>query len=113
DVIALFQHDITYAVATLGTATTAHHLERLFRYTTEIIFCFDGDKAGRTAAWRALTVLFPMLFGGLQVRFMFLPEGEDPDSLVHKEGKLAFENRLNTASLSLSTFFFQTLAQQS
>lgn len=111
DVIALFQHGITYAVATLGTATTAHHLQRLFRYTNEIIFCFDGDNAGRTAAWRALQVIFPLMHDSLQVRFLFLPDGEDPDSLVHKEGKEAFENRITTA-LSLSDFFFQSMAQQ-
>ena len=93
DVIALFQHGITYAVATLGTATTSHHLSRLFRYTSEIVFCFDGDEAGRTAAWRALQVIFPLMHDNLQIRFLFLPEGEDPDSLVRKEGKAAFEKR--------------------
>lgn len=112
DVMALFQHGITYAVATLGTATTSHHLKRLFRYTHEIIFCFDGDEAGRTAAWRALEVLFPIMHDSLQVRFLFLPEGEDPDSLVRKEGKIPFEKGLDDA-LSLSQFFFQTIGQQS
>lgn len=112
DVIALFQHGISYAVATLGTATTPHHLHRLARYTTEIVFCFDGDQAGRTAAWRALQVVFPLMQDSMQIRFLFLPDGEDPDSLVRKEGKEAFEKRLQTA-LSLSGFFFQTLSQQS
>jgi DNA primase len=112
DVIALFQHGITYAVATLGTATTSHHLQRLFRYTSEIVFCFDGDDAGRTAAWRALQVIFPLMNDTLQIRFLFLPDGEDPDSLIRKEGKAEFEQRLQTAS-SLSTFFFQTLSKQS
>jgi DNA primase len=112
DVVALFQHDITYAVATLGTATTPHHIQRLVRYTSEIVFCFDGDEAGRTAAWRALQVLFPLLQDNLQMRFLFLPDGEDPDSMVRKEGKPAFEKRLSGA-LSLSAFFFQTLAKQS
>lgn len=112
DVVALFQHDITYAVATLGTATTSHHLQRLVRYTSEIVFCFDGDEAGRTAAWRALQVLFPLMQDNLQIRFLFLPDGEDPDSLVRKEGKSAFEKRLVSAS-SLSAFFFQTLGRQS
>lgn len=112
DVVALFQHEITYAVATLGTATTSHHLHRLVRYTSEIVFCFDGDEAGRTAAWRALQVLFPLMQDNLQIRFLFLPDGEDPDSLVRKEGKPAFEKRLVTA-LSLSAFFFQTLSKQS
>jgi DNA primase len=109
DVIALFQHGITYAVATLGTATTAQHLQRLFRYTAEIIFCFDGDEAGRTAAWRALQVIFPLMQDNLQIRFLFLPDEEDPDSLVRKEGKEAFEKRLTNAR-TLSAFFFQTLS---
>lgn len=110
DVIALFQHGITYAVATLGTATTSHHLHRLHRYTTEMIFCFDGDQAGRTAAWRALQVVLPHMQDNMQIRFLFLPDGEDPDSLVRKEGKPAFEARLQSA-LSLSAFFFQTVSQ--
>ncbi len=110
DVIALFQHDITYAVATLGTATTQHHLQRLFRYTTQIIFCFDGDAAGRTAAERALSVILPVMHDNLDIRFLFLPESEDPDSLIRKEGKEAFEQRINTA-LSLSAFLFQHLSQ--
>ncbi|TAK75741.1 MAG: DNA primase, partial [Gammaproteobacteria bacterium] len=112
DVLALFQQGITYAVATLGTATTPHHLQRLFRYTSDIIFCFDGDAAGRTAAWRALQVIFPMMQDSLQVRFLFLPEGEDPDTLIRQEGKAPFEKRLS-AALPLSTFFFQTLSRQS
>ena len=111
DVIALFQHDITYAVATLGTATSANHLQRLFRYTSEIIFCFDGDQAGRTAAWRALQVTLPIMNDGVQIRFMFLPDGEDPDSLVRKEGKEKFEQRYLNA-ITISDFFFQTLTTQ-
>lgn len=111
DVIALFQHGITYAVATLGTATTTHHLQRLFRYTSDIVFCFDGDQAGKTAAWRALLVLLPLVHDGLQVRFMFLPEGEDPDSLVRKIGKNAFEEKIQSA-LTLSQYFFQSISNQ-
>lgn len=111
DVIALFQNDITYAVATLGTATTANHLQRLLRYTSEIIFCFDGDQAGRTAAWRALLVTLLIMNDGIQIRFMFLPDGEDPDSLVRKEGKENFEKRIQNAT-TISDFFFQTLATQ-
>jgi DNA primase len=111
DVIALFQHGITYAVATLGTATSAHHLERLFRHTAEIIFCFDGDEAGKTAAWRALQVTLPIMHDGVQVRFMFLPDGEDPDSLVRAEGKEKFEERMLRAS-TIADFFFQTLTTQ-
>lgn len=110
DVIALFQHDITYAVATLGTATTQHHLQRLFRYTTQMIFCFDGDAAGRTAAERALSVILPIMQDNFDIRFLFLPDNEDPDSLIRKEGKEAFEHRITTA-LSLSAFFFQHLGQ--
>jgi DNA primase len=112
DVIALFQHNITYAVATLGTATSVYNIQRLFRYTAEIIFCFDGDQAGRTAAWRALQVILPIMGDDIQVRFMFLPEGDDPDSLVRKEGKENFENRMQNA-LTLSSFFFQAISAQS
>jgi len=111
DVIALFQHEITYAVATLGTATTAHHLQRLFRHTSEIIFCFDGDQAGRTAAWRALLVTLPLMRDDIQIRFMFLPEGEDPDTLIRKAGKNNFEKQMQDAS-PLSNFFFQSIASQ-
>lgn len=111
DVIALFQHGITYAVATMGTATTPHHLQRLFRYTAEIIFCFDGDEAGRIAAWRALQVVLSILHDDLQIKFLFLPDGEDPDSLIRKEGQALFEKRIAEA-LSLSTFFFQHLSLQ-
>lgn len=111
DVIALFQNGITYAVATMGTATSKYHLDRLFRYTNELVFCFDGDDAGRKAAWRALETTFPLIEDGKQVRFLFLPEKEDPDSLVRKEGRTLFEKRINTA-LPLADFFFQSLSQQ-
>ena len=111
DVIALFQNGIDYAVATMGTATTASHLQRLFRHTTDVVFCFDGDNAGRTAAWRALVVALPLMRDEIQVRFMFLPDGEDPDSLIRKEGQTGFEQRLENAT-TLSQFFFQSLAAQ-
>jgi DNA primase len=111
DVIALFQHGVTYAVATLGTATTANHLQQLFRHTAEIIFCFDGDDAGRTAAWRALLVTLPLVHDDVSIRFMFLPDGEDPDTLIRKEGKESFENHAQNAT-PLSQFFFQSLATQ-
>jgi DNA primase len=111
DVVALAQFDIDYAVATLGTATTRDHLERLFRFVPEVVFCFDGDRAGREAAWRALENAFPVLHEGRQVSFLFLPEGEDPDTVVRKEGKAGFEARLKTA-LSLPDYFFQALAEQ-
>ncbi|HSN72569.1 MAG TPA: toprim domain-containing protein, partial [Steroidobacteraceae bacterium] len=97
DVVRLHQAGLTYAVATLGTATTPDHLTRLFRATNEVVFCFDGDRAGRAAAWRALTNALGLIREGRQVRFLFLPEGQDPDSLVGAEGAEAFEARLATA----------------
>jgi len=112
DVVALAQFGVDYAVATLGTATTPDHLDRLFRYTPEVVFCFDGDNAGRRAAWRALDNALPALRDGRQIRFLFLPEGEDPDTLVRGEGREAFEARL-TESLPLSEFLFRELAAQS
>ncbi|MDH4133559.1 MAG: DNA primase [Gammaproteobacteria bacterium] len=111
DVVALAQFGIDYAVATLGTATTRDHLERLFRYAPEVVFCFDGDRAGREAAWRALESSFPVLHEGRQVSFLFLPDGEDPDSLVRKEGKEAFSARVSKA-LSLPDYFYQALAAE-
>ncbi|MGA7800556.1 MAG: DNA primase [Gammaproteobacteria bacterium] len=111
DVVALAQHGIRYAVATLGTATTTEHLEQLFRVTPEVVFCFDGDRAGRAAAWRAMENVLPLLSEGRQARFLFLPEGEDPDTLVRKEGQAAFEARLANA-LPLSDFFFEALNKQ-
>ncbi|QKT03173.1 DNA primase [Ectothiorhodospiraceae bacterium 2226] len=111
DVIALAQNGIRNAVATLGTATTAGHLERLFRVSPEVVFCFDGDRAGREAAWRALEQALPALEDGRQVRFLFLPDGEDPDSYVRRTGQEAFEQAIADA-VPFSTFFFQALAQQ-
>ncbi|MGB9428400.1 MAG: DNA primase [Gammaproteobacteria bacterium] len=111
DVVALHQHGLRYAVATLGTATTADHLQRLFRVTAEVVFCFDGDRAGRGAAWRALENVLPEAHEGRQIKFLFLPEGEDPDSLVRKEGKDAFEARLKDA-VPLSRFLLDSLASQ-
>ncbi|UTW02705.1 DNA primase [Amphritea atlantica] len=110
DVVGLAQYGIGYAVATLGTATTAQHLERLLKMVPEVIFCFDGDEAGRKAAKRALDTTMPVITDGKQARFLFLPEGEDPDSLVRQEGCEAFEQRLNE-SLPLSDFFFKTLEE--
>ncbi len=111
DVVALAQFDIRYAVATLGTATTPDHLNRLFRVCPEVIFCFDGDRAGRDAAWRALDNALPILKEGHELRFLFLPEGEDPDTLVRKEGKAGFEARLDQAT-PLSRYFFDQLGSQ-
>ncbi|HVV68204.1 MAG TPA: DNA primase [Gammaproteobacteria bacterium] len=111
DVIALHQFGITNAVATLGTATSAKHLQRLFRYYPEIIFCFDGDRAGFDAAWRALEVSLPVIADGLQIRFMFLPSGEDPDSMIRKIGATHFQQQIQQA-LPLEDFFFEHLCQQ-
>ena len=97
DVIGLFQHGVNYAVATLGTATTVAHLQMIFRYTNKIIFCFDGDEAGRRAASRAMELLLPLMLEQRIVFFLFLPEGEDPDSIIQREGKEKFEGRLMKA----------------
>ena len=109
DVVGLREAGIPWAVATLGTATTPEHLERLFRVTEEVVFCFDGDRAGRQAAWRALENTLPTLGEGRQVRFLFLPEGEDPDSLVRAEGAETFTARLARA-LPLSDYLHDELA---
>ncbi|MGH8243852.1 MAG: DNA primase, partial [Steroidobacteraceae bacterium] len=97
DVVRLAQSGIAYAVATLGTATTPEHLNRLFRVTSELVFCFDGDAAGRNAAWRALENALEHARDGRQLRFLFLPEGHDPDTLVGAEGAKAFEARIGQA----------------
>jgi DNA primase len=109
DVVALAQFGVRNAVATLGTATTHDHLERLFRVVPQIVFCFDGDRAGLQAAWRALENALPVLSEGRQINFMFLPEGEDPDTLVRKEGKDGFEARVTNAR-SFSDYFFGELS---
>ncbi|MFN7096144.1 MAG: DNA primase [Gammaproteobacteria bacterium] len=97
DVIALAQYGVPYAVAAMGTAATRQHLERLFRHTSVIIFCFDGDNAGKNAAKRALETVLPLMEDGRQVKFMFLPEAHDPDSLIRAEGLEAFQQRIDTA----------------
>jgi len=111
DVVRLHQHGITYAVATLGTATTQEHLNKLFRLTNEIVFCFDGDPAGRKAAWRALENALPLAQDGREFRFLFLPEGHDPDSLVGEEGRQRFEQRLS-GSVPLSEYLVGQLTSQ-
>lgn len=111
DAVGLHQAGLPWSVATLGTATTRQHLDRLFRLTDEVVFCFDGDRAGRQAAWRALETALPALREGRQVRFLFLPEGEDPDSLVGKEGADAFTDRL-ADSLPLSEYLLAELSRQ-
>jgi len=105
DVVALAQHGIHFAVATLGTATTIEHVERLFRQVSEIIFCFDGDLAGRNAAWKALLIVLPLLSDGRSAKFLFLPDGEDPDSLVRSEGNEGFVKRLQQADTFVDWFF--------
>ncbi|NQD36398.1 DNA primase [Permianibacter sp. IMCC34836] len=112
DVVALAQFGIPNAVAALGTAATAAHLETLFRYCPEVVCCFDGDKAGRGAAWRALSHAIALQREGRQVKFLFLPDGEDPDSLVRQEGPEAFKVRLSEQSLPLSTYLFEELGRQ-
>ncbi len=111
DVVALAQFGINNVVATLGTATTREHLEQLYRVVPEVTFCFDGDRAGQAAGWRALENTLPVLKDGRQARFLFLPQGEDPDSLVRKEGKDAFQKRI-AESVPLSTFLFEELGQK-
>jgi DNA primase len=109
DVVRLHQSGITYAVATQGTATTPEHLQRIFRLVGEVVFCFDGDRAGRAAAWRALENAVSEVKQGRQLRFLFLPEGHDPDSLVGEEGAAAFEARI-AAALPLSDYLIRDLA---
>jgi DNA primase len=111
DVVSLHQAGITYAVATLGTATTPEHLQRIFRLVGEVVFCFDGDRAGRAAAWRALENAVGEVKQGRQVRFLFLPDGQDPDSLVQAEGAEAFEARLADA-LPLSDYLIRELSSR-
>ncbi len=109
DVVGLARHGIEFAVATLGTATSDDHLTRLFRLTEAVTFCFDGDSAGRAAAWRALETTLPQIREGRQIRFVFLPEGQDPDSFVRDNSAKAFEGAL-AAGVPLSDFLVQELA---
>ena len=111
DVVGLAQHGITNAVATLGTATTTAHLRRLFQASEEIVFCFDGDKAGRAAAWRALENALPQTGGGHQIRFLFLPDGQDPDSLVRENGAETFASYM-AQSETLSEYLIKHLSEQ-
>ena len=110
DVVALAQHGIKYAVATLGTATSGTQISKLFRIVPELIFCYDGDAAGKKAAWRALENSLSVLRDGIQARFLFLPDGEDPDTLVRQEGQQSFEQRLSNAT-PLSDFMLQHLSE--
>ncbi|MHA7880870.1 MAG: DNA primase [Saccharospirillum sp.] len=111
DVVALAQYGVKNAVATLGTATSRTHVQRLFKLTPEIVFCFDGDEAGRRAALRALENTLPEIRDGQQARFLFLPDGEDPDTLVRKEGFDVFMKRIRQAQ-SLPDFLFEHLQSQ-
>jgi DNA primase len=111
DVVALAQHGVEYAVATLGTATTPAHVQKLFRLTDTIVFCFDGDAAGRRAAWRALENALPLLADGKNARFLFLPDGEDPDDYIRQRGKESFEALVDAAT-PLSDFLLAELAQR-
>lgn len=111
DVIALAQYGFPSAVATLGTAITPNHVEKLFRNVSEIVFCFDGDLAGRTAAWRALEHTLPAMREGRQARFLFLPETDDPDSLIRREGAAAFSARMD-AAVPLSAFLIDKLSAE-
>ena len=108
DVVALFQHGVDTAVATLGTATTADHAELLFRNAPDVYFCFDGDRAGRGAALKAMESVLPRMKDGRQAFFLFLPDGEDPDSIVRQEGREGFDARLQAAT-PLSQFLFDSL----
>ncbi len=111
DAVRLHQAGLPYAVATLGTATTAEHLRRAFRLVNELVFAFDGDRAGRAAAWRALQNALPEVKAGREIRFLFLPDGEDPDSLVGREGAQAFEARI-AAAVPLSEYLVSHLCEQ-
>lgn len=110
DVIALAQHGICNAVATLGTATTPHHLQLLTKHTRELVFCFDGDSAGKQAAWRALENSLPQMNQGLEAKFIFLPDGQDPDSLVRTIGQAKFLELIHEAT-PLNEFFFSSLGK--
>jgi DNA primase len=112
DAVQLHQAGIDYTVATLGTATTPEHFHRMFRLSNSLVFAFDGDRAGRAAAWRALQHALPETREGREIRFLFLPEGHDPDTLVAAEGRAAFEARLESA-VPLSEYLVAELSAQS
>jgi len=111
DVVALAQNGIRYAVATLGTATTADQISLILRSVKKLVFCYDGDRAGKKAAWKALENTLPLMRDGYEIRFLFLPDGEDPDTMVRQEGQQAFELRLQNAT-PLSDFLIKNLEQQ-
>ncbi|MGF1700654.1 DNA primase [Photobacterium makurazakiensis] len=111
DVVALAQFGVDYAVASLGTATTGDHIQMMFRQTGMVVCCYDGDRAGRDAAWRAMEQALPYLNDGRQLKFMFLPDGEDPDTYIRQYGQEGFEKQV-TEAMNLSDFMFSTLLQQ-
>ncbi|MBI3903809.1 MAG: DNA primase [Nitrosomonadales bacterium] len=111
DVVALAQHGVEYAVATLGTATTPYHVQKLLRLAEQVVFCFDGDKAGQKAAWRALENALPQLVDGKRIGFLFLPVEHDPDSFIREHGKEEFEQLLHD-SLPLSGYLLRELTAQ-
>ncbi len=111
DVVALAQHGVDYAVASLGTATTSEQLQTMFRTVKEVICCYDGDRAGRDAAWRAMENALPLIRDGFSLKFVFVPDGEDPDSLIRDQGQQAFETILDQA-MPLSKFLFDHLMAQ-
>lgn len=112
DVVALAQFGVDNAVASLGTATTGEQIQQMFRVTEQIVCCYDGDRAGREAAWRAFENALPYLYDGRQLKFIFLPDGEDPDSFVRSQGKAGFEQYLQMQAKSLSEFLFDSLLAQ-
>ena len=112
DAVRLHQYGLSYAVATLGTATTPEHFKRIFRLVNEVVFAFDGDRAGRAAAWRALQHALPEAREGREIRFLFLPDGHDPDTLVAEEGAAGFEQRLETSTVPLSEYLVRELSEQ-
>ena len=111
DVVALAQHGVEYAVATLGTATTPYHVQKLLRLCEQVVFCFDGDRAGQKAAWRALENSLPQLVDGKRIGFLFLPEEHDPDTYIREFGTQAFEQMLDD-SLPLSGYLLRELTAQ-
>ncbi|ELV7515191.1 DNA primase [Photobacterium damselae] len=111
DVVALAQFGVDYAVASLGTSTTSEHIQTLFRQTSTVVCCYDGDRAGREAAWRAMEQALPYLLDGRELKFMFLPDGEDPDTYIRQYGKEEFEHQVSSA-MSLIDFMFNRLTEQ-
>ena len=111
DVVALAQHDVKNSIATLGTATTSQNIRNLLRFCSNLVFCFDGDRAGYAAAWKALEQILTEYKDGIDIRFAFMPQGEDPDSLIRSLGKEAFKNYIQNAS-PLSEFFFTKLCKE-